>query len=242
MCPPSPPPPPRLPDPCVLTQMTGTVATVTVYTSGAAHLILPLHRGGERRVVATLMGLGGIGLVGLVLLPVRLRRKAVGGVLFLVIIVLCFGTSCATSFAPGYFVAAGQQYLLYIGKCGVTRGKPASFNRATTRWVSKHSCTRYLSSELAEVACSICIGLGCIRGESGRQGMFTARWYHLLLLCATLAVAVASLAQDKALHRGRRGQSGQRPGCSHTRGGPEAAEREAAKRIAGNLADLYQRF
>ena len=100
-CPPSPSKPPGLSGLCVLTQMTGTVATVTVDTSGAAHLVLPLHRGGERRVVATLMGLSGIGLVGLVLLPFKLRRKAVGGVLFLVIMVLCFGTSCGTSFAPG---------------------------------------------------------------------------------------------------------------------------------------------
>jgi Big-like domain-containing protein/VCBS repeat protein/FG-GAP repeat protein len=100
-CPPSPAKPPGLTNLCVLTQMTGTVATVTVDTSGAAHLVPPLHRDGERRVVAALMGLSGIGLVGLVLLPFRLRREAVGGVLFLVIVVLCFGTSCATSFAPG---------------------------------------------------------------------------------------------------------------------------------------------
>jgi Bacterial Ig-like domain (group 3)/FG-GAP-like repeat len=101
MCPPNPPPPPKISDPCVLTQMTDTVATVTVNTSGAAQLVMPFHRGGERGVVATLMGLGGVGLVGLVLLPFKLPRKAVGGVLFLVIMVLCFGTSCGTSFAPG---------------------------------------------------------------------------------------------------------------------------------------------
>ena len=100
-CPPSPAKPPGLTGLCVLTQMTGTVATVTVNTSGAAHLIPPLHRGGERRVVATLMDLGGIGIVGLVLLPFKQRRKAVGGVLSLVIVVLCFGTSCGTNFASG---------------------------------------------------------------------------------------------------------------------------------------------
>ena len=32
--------------------------------------------------------------------------------------------------------------------------------------------------------------------------MFTARWYHLLLLCTTLAVAIVSLAQDKAFIEG----------------------------------------
>src|SRR5271165_2580184 len=46
-CPPSPSEPPGLTNLCVLTQMTGTVATVTVNTSGAARLIVPLHRGGE---------------------------------------------------------------------------------------------------------------------------------------------------------------------------------------------------
>ncbi len=101
MCPPSPTKPPGLSSLCVLTQMTGTVATVTVNTSGAAHLALPLHRSGGQRVVATLMSLGGVGLVGIVLVPFKLRGKAVGGVLCLVIIVLCFGTSCGTSFAPG---------------------------------------------------------------------------------------------------------------------------------------------
>ena len=100
-CPPSPSKPPGLTGLCVLTQMTGTVATVTVNTSGAAHLILPVPRGGGRRVVATLMGLGGIGLVGMVLLPLKLRRKEVFGVLFLVMMVVCLGTSCGTSFAPG---------------------------------------------------------------------------------------------------------------------------------------------
>ena len=125
MCPPNPPPPPKISDPCVLTQMTGTVATVTVYTSGAAHLIVPLHRGGERGVVATLMGLGGIGLVGLVLLPFKLPRKAVGGVLFLVIIVLCFGTSCGTSFAPGTSSPPVNNTFYIYGKRGVARGQPA---------------------------------------------------------------------------------------------------------------------
>jgi len=100
-CPPSPSEPPGLTNLCVLTQMTGTVATVTVNTSGAARLIVPLHRGGERRVVATLMGLGGIGLVGLVFLPFKLRGKVVGGFLFLVIVVLTFSTSCGSNFAPG---------------------------------------------------------------------------------------------------------------------------------------------
>jgi hypothetical protein len=47
------------------------------------------------------MGLGGFGLVGVVLLAGGLRRKATLGVLLLVIVVLCFGTSCGTSFAPG---------------------------------------------------------------------------------------------------------------------------------------------
>src|SRR5271169_5681106 len=32
--------------------------------------------------------------------------------------------------------------------------------------------------------------------------MFTARWYHLLLLCTTLAVAMTSRAQDKAFIEG----------------------------------------
>ena len=100
-CPPSPSKPPGLSGLCVLTQMTGTVATVTVDTSGAAHLVLPVHRGGERRVVAALMGLSGIGLVGMVFLPVRLRKKEAAGILFVLIVMLCFGTSCGTSFAPG---------------------------------------------------------------------------------------------------------------------------------------------
>ncbi len=100
MCPPSPSTPPGLSGLCVLTGADPS-ATVTVSTSGSALLVLPLHRGGERRVIATLMGLGGIGLVGMVLLPFKLRRKAVGGGLFLVVVILCFGTSCGTSFAPG---------------------------------------------------------------------------------------------------------------------------------------------
>jgi hypothetical protein len=39
-------------------------------------------------------------LVGLVFVPVKLRRKAAGASLFLVIVVLCFGIGC-TAFAPG---------------------------------------------------------------------------------------------------------------------------------------------
>ena len=104
VCPPTPPPPPVLPAGCILTgtdlMNSSNVATFMVYTSGAARLLRP-HQGGERRVVASLMGLGGIGLVGLVLLPFRLRGKAIGGVLFLVILALALCTSCANNFAPG---------------------------------------------------------------------------------------------------------------------------------------------
>jgi hypothetical protein len=99
-CPPSPSKPPGLSGLCVLTQMTGTVATVTAYTSAAARLVPPLHRG-QHQVIAALAGLGGIGLVGLVFIPMRLGRRATVGILFLLIVVLCFGTSCGTSFAPG---------------------------------------------------------------------------------------------------------------------------------------------
>jgi Bacterial Ig-like domain (group 3)/FG-GAP-like repeat/FG-GAP repeat len=111
-CPPTPPSPP-LPSgetsTCILSQLpangqypgSGTTAMVTVNTSGLARLTSPLHRSGYQRTVAAVMGLSGFGLVGLVFLPLRLRRKAAGGVLFLVIVVLCFGTSCGTNFAPG---------------------------------------------------------------------------------------------------------------------------------------------
>ncbi len=77
------------------------LATVTIVApSGAARLVPPLHRA-EHGVIAVLTGLGGIGLVGLVLLPMRLRRRATIEILFLLSVVLCFGTSCGTSFAPG---------------------------------------------------------------------------------------------------------------------------------------------
>ncbi len=112
-CPPSPSKPPGLSNLCVLTQMTGTVATVTVYTSGAAHLAPPLHRG-ESRLIAALASLGGIGLVGLVFLPMQLRRRAVVGMLFLLIVVLCFGTSCGTSFAPGSSSSSQVNNTFYI--------------------------------------------------------------------------------------------------------------------------------
>jgi hypothetical protein len=77
------------------------VITVTINApSGIGRLIPPLHPG-EHRLVATVMSLGGVGLVGLVFAPVKLRRKATAGVLVLVIVVLCFGTSCGGSFTPG---------------------------------------------------------------------------------------------------------------------------------------------
>ena len=112
-CPPSPSKPPGLSNLCVLTQMTGTVATVTVYTSGAARLAPPQRRG-EHRLIAALASLGGIGLVGLVFLPMQLRRRAVVGMLFLLIVVLCFGTSCGTSFAPGSSSSSQVNNTFYI--------------------------------------------------------------------------------------------------------------------------------
>jgi hypothetical protein len=75
--------------------------TVTINTSsGTTRLVPPLHRG-EHRVIAAFAGLSGIGLVGLVFIPMRSRRRAAIGTLFLLIVVLCFGTSCGTNFAPG---------------------------------------------------------------------------------------------------------------------------------------------
>ena len=103
ICPPS--PPGAVGGPCILSPPTmscpncSTTATVTVNTSGVSRLIPPLQRG-EQRVIAALAGFGGFGLVGLVFAPVKLRRKAVGGFLFLMMVALCFGTSC-TAFAPG---------------------------------------------------------------------------------------------------------------------------------------------
>ena len=105
-CPPSPPSPP-LPSgegsSCVLSQYpgSGTTANVTVNTSGVSRLTSPLHRSGYQRTLAVVMGLSGFGLVGLVLLPVRLRRNGAVAILFLVMMVLSFGTSCGTNFAPG---------------------------------------------------------------------------------------------------------------------------------------------
>ncbi len=75
--------------------------TVTINTSsGTARLLPALHRS-EHRVIAAFAGLSGIGLVGLVFIPMRSRRRAAIGTLFLLIVVLCFGTSCGTNFAPG---------------------------------------------------------------------------------------------------------------------------------------------
>ena len=56
----------------------GTVALAGpgMSTFQAARLILPLHRGGERRVAATLMSVCGTGFLWLVFPPVRLRSKA----------------------------------------------------------------------------------------------------------------------------------------------------------------------
>jgi hypothetical protein len=85
---------------CTLVSDTDVITVTINASSGIGRLIPPLHRG-EHRLVATVMGLGGMGLVGLVFAPVRLRRKATAGVLLLVIVVLCFGTSCGGSFAPG---------------------------------------------------------------------------------------------------------------------------------------------
>ena len=74
--------------------------TVTINaSSGTGRLVLPLHRG-EDRMIAAFAGLSGIGLVGLVFIPMRARRRAAIGTLFLLIVVLCFGTSCG-NFAPG---------------------------------------------------------------------------------------------------------------------------------------------
>ena len=86
-----------LPGSCVLNSPTD-IGAVTINTSSGLGRVVPLHRGGEGRLIATLIGLGGIGLLGLVLTPVKVRRKAVGGILFLVIVVLCLGTSCGSSF------------------------------------------------------------------------------------------------------------------------------------------------
>ena len=75
--------------------------TVTINTSGGTTRLVPPLGRGEHRVVAALAGLSGIGLVGLVFIPMGLRRRAAIGILFLLIVVLCFGTSCGTNFAPG---------------------------------------------------------------------------------------------------------------------------------------------
>ena len=94
------PPHPMLPG-CTLVSDTDVITVTINASSGMGRLIPPLRRG-EHRLVATVMSLGGMGLVGLVFAPVRLRRKAVAGVLLLVMVVLCFGTSCGGgSFAPG---------------------------------------------------------------------------------------------------------------------------------------------
>ena len=96
-----PPGPPGLPASCVLTSST-ELATVTVNAAGGSARAVPLPRGGRGRpLFAAVMGLGGFGLLGLVMTPVKLRRKAAGGILFLVIVALCFGTSCTGNFAPG---------------------------------------------------------------------------------------------------------------------------------------------
>ena len=95
-----PPGPPGLPASCVLTSST-ELATVTVNTAGGSARAVPLPRRGERPIFAAVVGLGGFGLLGLVLTPVKLRRKAAGGILSLVIVGLSFGTSCTGNFAPG---------------------------------------------------------------------------------------------------------------------------------------------
>jgi len=88
------------PAPCTL-ESDSEQATVTINTSsGITRLAPPLHRGGHR-VIAAFAGLSGIGLVGLVFIPMRSRRRAAIGILFLVIVVLCYGTSCGGNFAPG---------------------------------------------------------------------------------------------------------------------------------------------
>ena len=96
-----PPGPPGLPAACILTSST-EVATVTVNTpSGIARAVRPLHRDDGPTFLAALTGLGGVWFVGLILIPRELRREAIGGILFLVIVMLCFGTSCTGNFAPG---------------------------------------------------------------------------------------------------------------------------------------------
>ncbi len=102
-CPTSPSNPPGLGPPlCVVTGLnkpSSTMATVTVDTSGLARLNRPLRQR-EQRVMAAWVGFGGFGLVGLVFVPVKLRRKATATFLFLMMVVLCFGIGC-TAFAPG---------------------------------------------------------------------------------------------------------------------------------------------
>jgi len=102
-----------LPGACVLTSPTD-IGAVTITTSSGLARVVPLHRGAERRLIATLIGLGGIGLMGLVLTPVKLRRKASAGILFLLIVVLCFGTSCGSSFAPGTSSSPVNNNTFYI--------------------------------------------------------------------------------------------------------------------------------
>jgi hypothetical protein len=107
------------------------MATVTINTSsGASRLLPPLQRG-EHRIVAAFAGLSGIGLVGLVFLPMGLRRRAAIGILFLLIVVLCFGTSCGTNFAPGvssspvnntFYVSVNAELREQLGN------NPAQFN------------------------------------------------------------------------------------------------------------------
>ena len=60
------------------------------------------------------MSLGGVGLVGLVFVPIRLRGKTAAAILFLVIGILCFGTSCGTNFAPGVSSSQVNNNTFYI--------------------------------------------------------------------------------------------------------------------------------
>ena len=91
--------PHNLPSTCSLYSDSEQVTVTINASSGTGRLVLPLHRG-EDRVIAAFAGLSGIGLVGLVFIPMRARRRAAIGTLFLLIVVLCFGTSCG-NFAPG---------------------------------------------------------------------------------------------------------------------------------------------
>jgi hypothetical protein len=77
------------------------VAAPTIVSASITRSVPPAPRRDYRSFLAVLSGLGGVGLAGLVFIPGGMRRIVAGGILFLLIVILCFGTSCAGSFAPG---------------------------------------------------------------------------------------------------------------------------------------------